>query len=336
MVHVSVHGGGCCGARHIHGFGAAEEGSPDLIDNALRQVDRFRMVEVILNGTQVNSRPMILRRLAERGFVLTAHYINGNHNSDNYVFQRCDNRRPLIDDQGNCVIPNWTGPVISPRLEGILPEVSRPDIVGHLYGVPAYAQGYTAPDLVRPVVEFTPRQGGALEGRVVWNGVDFAATDPSFINANTRPIGSLGTLRNYRSNDQYFIQWDNPADENASGENPDIYVNRRQFTVLTDEEALRHPAPPPPQEPHSHDEAPDWQAILESTNLAVDNTPFAPIVVFDPVVVFSTYHNVYRGGRRGAGYDSYAEAVDARRNDGRIDRRDVYSDGTVNWRGNAQ
>lgn len=118
MVQVNGHGGGCCGARHIRGFGDAENLNPDLINTAAAEVPLERMTEVILNGTQVRSYPNILARLANLGFVLDGHWINGNHHSHNYRFSRCDNRLPLD-------LAGWDGMVMSSGLQGRLPEVRR-------------------------------------------------------------------------------------------------------------------------------------------------------------------------------------------------------------------
>ena len=115
MVQVNSHGGGCCGARHLRGFGEAEQHNPDLINTAAATVPVQRMTEVILNGNQVRSYPAILERLANLGFVLDGHWINGNHNSHNYRFSRCDNRLPLD-------LAGWNGMVMSAGLHGRLPE----------------------------------------------------------------------------------------------------------------------------------------------------------------------------------------------------------------------
>lgn len=322
MVLVSNHGGSCCGARHIHGFSQREEDNPGSIDAAQAQVDRWRMTEVILNGTQVTSKPRTLQRLADLGYVLTAHYVNGNHNSDNYVFQRCDNRRPLIDAGGNCVIPGWTGSVITPRLSGELPTITA-----STGGDPTR---YLRPGLVREVLSHRESPLTRRGLRVVWNaardsGDEYASGHgPEF-----RPIGSLGTLRRCSFEDHYYIQWDNPDDRAAAGgENPSFYVNRCQFTVLTAGEARDNPRVLPPEAPvvvTRHDEAPDYQAVLETCGVVAEVREARA-----PAVVFATFHNVYRDGRVGAGYDSLDAALGARRGrNGRVLRRDIYSDGTT-------
>jgi hypothetical protein len=113
------HGGGCCGARHIHGFSDAENINPNLIDTVVATVPNMRMSEVILNGTQCAGYPNILNRLADLGYVLVGHYINGNHMSHNYVFHRCDRRLPLTN------LPfAWPGQIMTPGLTGDLPNVA--------------------------------------------------------------------------------------------------------------------------------------------------------------------------------------------------------------------
>jgi len=323
MVTISSHGGACCGARHLHSFGSREEERPQLIIAEQAKVDRWRMTEVILNGRQVESSPATLSQLADLGYVLTAHYVNGNHNSDNYVFQRCDNRRPLINARGECVIPGWTGAVITPRLEGQLETI--PAVVA---GDP---ERYLRPGLARPVVPFRPTDAAIPMGsRVVWNATrDSGNAHASGHGPDYRPRGSLGTLRRIEGGGDYFyIQWDNPADRCPSGENPTFYVNRCQFTVLTDEEARANPFVDPPADAafvSRHDEAPDFLAVLGTCGVVAEARE-----VPAPAVVFATFHNSYRDGRVGAGYNSLDDALGARRGrNGRVLRRDIYSDGTT-------
>lgn len=116
MVSMVNHGGHCCGARHLRGFGRAENANPNLINAAAQQVPDQRMTEVILNGTQVSQHPAVLQRLADLGFVLDGHWINGNHQSHNYRFSRCDDRRPLD-------LAGWNGMVMAPGLTGRLPQI---------------------------------------------------------------------------------------------------------------------------------------------------------------------------------------------------------------------
>lgn len=127
MVSVRAHGGNCCGAYHISGFGDDEERNPDLIDAAVAQCPAGRQLEAILNGTQVRSRPRTLQRLADLGFVLVGHTRNSNHDSHIYTFHRDDRREPLLEGP---LANRWNGMVITPGLNGTLPGVlaaPRPD-----------------------------------------------------------------------------------------------------------------------------------------------------------------------------------------------------------------
>lgn len=118
MPTLSNHGGGCCGARHIHTFNAGDNADPNRILRVVDTAPRTRRVEVILADYQVRDYPRITETLARLGFVLTDRYVNGNHGSQNYVFSRCDRRLPLTD------LPfQWRGMVASPHLHGNLPGV---------------------------------------------------------------------------------------------------------------------------------------------------------------------------------------------------------------------
>lgn len=120
MVTNKLHGGDCCGARHLFGFNRLEEEDPNLINRALAISPNERATEVILNDVQVANYPNILQRLSDLGFVLDGHWINGNHDSHNYRFTRCDNREPLE-------LPQWDavgGMVINAGLAGGLPPMN--------------------------------------------------------------------------------------------------------------------------------------------------------------------------------------------------------------------
>lgn len=76
-------------------------------------------------------------------------------------------------------------------------------------------------------------------------------------------------------------------------------------------------AAPPPQR---HEEA----EVLTERPAPIVVREVAPVEV---TVLFRTYHNVYRDGRVGAGYDTRDAALDGRRATGRIDRREYLSNG---------
>lgn len=375
MVTIRGHGGSCCGARHLAGFGAPEEANPDLISTAQAGADPQRMTEVILNGNQVANSPRTLQRLADIGYVLVGHYINGNHGSHNYVFHRCDARLPLIDARGNCVIPAWTGSVLTPRLEGNLPALTartagnradprylRPGLVGPPAYVPEnpirvgdrvrvnyptsrrHNNEFVVIRIVGPTAvmndggEFSftfgnlvnltrPPQPAPAGRRVVWAGREGHAPANSGHTAGRRPLGSLGTIHRAQGN-QFFIRWDNPADIDTV----DYFCNRNQITVLTDAQAAENPRVLPVADaafPATRHAVPaDWEAVVGAAGLPPRPVPAVEVPARE---VFATFHNVYRDGRRGAGYDTLVLARASRAVDGRVDRRGVFSDGTIVW-----
>lgn len=385
MVVVKTHGGSCCGARHLYGFGPDENRDTSRILTAQRQVPNTRMTEVILNGRQVEGYPNVLNRLATLGYVLVGHYVNGNHMSDNYVFHRCDRRRPLLNEDGSCVIPGWTGAVITPRMRGELPGIfDGPTTTGIRPARPEQIRE----DLIRPEVfndtnirigdrvrinsprsryhgqqatverlyhnwnrrAVTLSNGATISvnnvellnaphqtipvigKRVVWNATDPLGLRSSGIRRNVYQRGLLGTIQVVDLiNDRFYIKWDNlPANHNAT-----TYINRNQFTVLTDEEAAANPRREYPPEPeaevnHRHEEPEDWAPIMA---LLTGEQPEEPRA---PTVLHSTYHCVSRDGTRGAGFDEFGDAQDNLGRRTRIDRRDIMSDGTIRWEENIE
>jgi hypothetical protein len=122
------HGGQCCGARHLHNFGFQDktkdqwkeeikEASSGTLPGGMVALPYGRMVEIILNGSQVTTLPNLLEVLNDLGFVLSSAWYNHNHTpkTRNYQFTRCDDRLSLLS------VPQWNGMGISPTLEGELP-----------------------------------------------------------------------------------------------------------------------------------------------------------------------------------------------------------------------
>lgn len=81
--------------------------------------------------------------------------------------------------------------------------------------------------------------------------------------------------------------------------------------------------------------APRWTRRVRIENGVVGDDPPA-VVAPARTVVFSTFHNIYRDGRVGAGYDTLEHARRVRNGPGRIDRRDIYNDGTTQMVENVQ
>lgn len=88
-----VHGGGCCGSRHLSGFGSRDNASHQITHHL---TERGKRVVVILNQEQVENSPNVLNELARTGFVLTDRW-NNSSGSVCYSFTRCDERLPLAD-----------------------------------------------------------------------------------------------------------------------------------------------------------------------------------------------------------------------------------------------
>jgi hypothetical protein len=115
------HGGQCCGARHLHQFGfqdkTKDQWRQEIKDASSVGLPDGRMVEIILNGSQVTTLPNLLEVLNDLGFVLSSAWYNHNHTpkTRNYQFTRCDDRLSLLS------VPQWDGMVISPTVEGELP-----------------------------------------------------------------------------------------------------------------------------------------------------------------------------------------------------------------------
>ncbi len=133
MVARSNHGGACCGARHLFGFGTPEDDRPDYINERLREIDNDRHVDVKLNLSQMRGHTNIVQRLADLGFVMDAHFKNGNHDSHVFSFSRCDNRLPMTEAEFRRLGIRWPGQVISAGLTGRLTrhDTVEPGAEGH-------------------------------------------------------------------------------------------------------------------------------------------------------------------------------------------------------------
>lgn len=400
MVQVNGHGGRCCGARHLRGFGDAENRNPDLINDALADVPPERMTEVILNGTQVRSYPAVLERLANLGFVLDGHWINGNHGSHNYRFSRCDNRLPLD-------LAGWNGMVMSAGLHGRLPEVRLgrggarqrannhtpyihplPDwqrndaTVRHRYlaqivvmrngnrGIQAGARyRINSPRSRYHNQEFIALgQGGGgwdrnytIAFRDGATGIRFEISAANCVRVDGVPPeippgsnmreyvvgdrvqvvntwgeygrGLVGTVTAVINPTLVTIQFDTPNTATTNSATNYITIvdfDRQPDVPRTRPAAPRAPAERPVDPPQRHEEGP----APRGRGAAAVPPPPAPAAPPPARVILSTYHNVFRDGRRGAGYDTYNEAWENRGRRTRVDRRDIMSNGDIVWNEN--
>lgn len=375
MVRVSSHGGMCCGARHLFGFGAAEDANPGLINSALQDVPPERLAEIILNGDQVRQYPNILARLADLGFVLDGHWINGNHNSHNYRFSRCDNRLPLNLD-------NWNGMIMSPGLHGRLPPVPRDRTVNnngiahHLYVRPLLL-GTVENTRIRHnyLCELSAyRRNSSVGKRFRINSPRSRYNGQSYICIGRGPEGSLA-FRSPVTGRRFYIAQNNCVPVDARAGPPAVPEGNliREFQV-GDRVQLVHPWGAVPQGLVGtctrvlSEISVEIQFDTPGSNIVTSMTSYISIVDHEaqpdipreripppppepvrpapdpaphrhenPVfAVFSTFHCVSsRDGTRGAGFDTLEEACANLGKRTRVDRRDIMSQGDPVWVANV-
>lgn len=298
MVHISNHGGFCCGARHIHSFG-----TEDLLQNITQMHNLVasapdRLTEIILNRSQCRASPNLLAAMAARGFVLTTGFKNGNHDSDVFVFHRSD-RRLRLDNTERDFGFVWTGQLAQPTLHGNLDALVAPNApapqdtlqeqhrrVGamvydqflHLYPDDMLLQ-YSGPSQVRQGHIF-----GLRDRYANWQ--------------SARGINYHG-LRTLRVRDV------------TTGEDAELSLHSFQihrFTAAAPQPAL----PRPPLGNQTYATAANEQPRAEAER-----------------VVYTTHHNVYRDGRIGAGYPTTEEARDAAPRAAQRLTRNIYNTGRV-------
>lgn len=365
MVYLKNHGGSCCGAKHIHSFGEDVERTPETITDMVKTVMNGQAIEIILNGTQVAAKPRTLAKLAELGFVLDSHWRNGNHGrpllspqptdaelgSHCYRFTRADRRQALLDGPINGL---WNGMVISAGLSGNLLQMNSATAAGAThyvrplptvyrnirdeYGVQG---GIRAGDTVRVTNRASRRfdrtfrvlriSGDQRDVRVHMHDeierIDFSLYAASVIvtepGPDVRRLPRVGDRVQYLG---YSTRWHNGEYATITATGPTSYVVRfdrlptetidipTQYLFLPTENIVPLIAPPPPAAP------------LEAQRH--DNFLPEPVVQAEPVVLFTTFHNVYRDGQVGPGHETVAAARLLRVN-GRMDRKEYLSDGTT-------
>lgn len=396
MVQQRAHGGGCCGMKHISGFGPAENDDPNLIDAQVASCINGQGIEVVLNGNQVASYPRVMERLALLGFVLDGHWRNGNHGaqafrnaqqptenelgSHNYRFTRADRRQPLGEGP---IARRWAGMVLTPGLHGLLPMMARTggaanaheqalrthftrplarDYVslwrrGGGYGDPI---DFNANDVVRVTNrasrrfdrEFTVlRVTGNNWDRRVHMHDDQVNRDFQLTISSVRLVrrgegvvpqmvrGEVGQRVQYCGHGVWSNNWNNgeygtivtagwpyltitfDRFQNAPQGHRLQNVHAQYLVLRDDVDAVPRIDLPPAME------IPAPVAQLHEEAEVLTERPREEAVEPAPTVLFRTYHNVYRDGRTGAGYDSYAAARDARGRDGRVDCREYLSNG---------
>jgi len=301
MVNISNHGGSCCGARHVHGFGTV-----DALNNIAQMHNLVasapdRLTEIILNRTQCRASPNLLAAMAARGFVLTTGFKNGNHDSDVFVFHRSD-RRLRLDNTERDFGFVWEGQLAQPTLHGNLDAL--------------VATNPPAP------------QGGQLqehyrrEGSQVYD--QFLRYYPndmllSYVGPSQARQGHIFGLRDGYAN------WQSARSYNyrglrtllvrdvTTGEDAELSIQSFQIHRFT------APAPPPPPPPPLGNQRYATAAVEAGA---------APAAI-EERVVYTTFHNVYRDGRIGAGYPTTEEARDASPRAAQRLTRNIYNTGRV-------
>lgn len=291
MVNISNHGGSCCGARHIYGFGVV-----DALNNIAQMHNLVasapdRLTEIILNRSQCRASPNLLAAMAARGFVLTTGFKNGNHDSDVFVFHRSD-RRLRLDNTERDFGFEWTGQLAQPTLHGNLDALvatNAPALQGGLLehyrrvGAPVHDQFlhlYPNDMLLCYVGPSQARQGhifGLRDGYANWQ-----------------------SARSYNHHGIRTLVRDVTTGEDAELSIQSFQIHR--FTA-----AAPQPAPPPPP---------------------LGNQRYATAAI-EERVVYTTFHNVYRDGRIGAGYPTSQEAQDASPRAAQRLTRNIYNTGRV-------
>lgn len=344
------HGGHCCGAGHIYGFGDAEERDPDLIDAALAQVPSGRDTNVMLNLTQMRSRPNTIQRLADRGFVLTGHFINDNHGSHVFQFSRADKRLAFDAQSLRELGVTWPGMVISETLEGTMPNLPArpappPNGGRHAVRQAVYYRSVEHIDGPEGVGgRYRIREGAdrvMIGNHYLWAGltgtcaqiVGRGAMDAIYLDVNWPAPQRWVAGERYRINSPRSRRHEQVFELIRTTR--DYYGNRKavfrdidgEFEISQDNvvflpgEAVEPPAPPPIPE-------------MRHRNRQVLVRPE------EPRVVASLWANHYRTtGRSNTRFGSYDAAVERRTAGARgvtVDRLDIMADGTEIWHENVE
>lgn len=302
MVSLSSHGGLCCGARHIHGFGTedCERNIQELHNRVASVADR--LTEVILNRDQCQRSPNLLAAMAERGFVLTTGFKNGNHDSDVFVFHRSD-RRLRLDNTERDFGFRWNGQIAEPSLHGNLQplttvNVNNPD---NPLVIPEQYTRFNSPVFRIYLHQYPTRMVLRYAGPAdhlngsTW---EIPAVYRSWSHAFTRTPSGYPALR---------------VRNRFTGELKDLAMSSLRIEEFT---------APPAQQPE-----PAAPINLGNQRYQVGDPRVQPAA--EERIVYTTYHNVYRDGRIGAGYPTSEEARNAApRTLNRLTRH-IYSTGRV-------
>jgi len=294
--------------------------------------------------------------------VLPENPSEGQLGSHCYRFTRMDRRKDLLSGPLQGL---WNGMVMTPGLTGLLPPLGPQGSPRAHYtrpvpaGLPTVFVRGGGDEVTLPAgttVRVTNRNSRRFgrdftilrhyDGRYVFfdqgENVKFSLVRDSFeVLARSaaplprRPV--VGDRVQYIGQTAYSGNWNNGEYATVTGVNwPNVSVtfdrtpedlNRvihaRYFKMPTENIVpLMQPPVLAAIANQRHEEAEVFLAAAPNPAPAPEVVPAAPIILF------RSYHNIYRDGRVGAGYDTYLLARDARGRDGRIDLREMLSDGT--------
>lgn len=296
MVNISNHGGSCCGARHVHGFGTGD--SPLNITQMHNHVASApdRLTEIILNRNQCRSSPDLLAAMAARGFVLTTGFKNGNHDSDVFVFHRSD-RRLRLDNTERDFGFVWNGQLASPTLHGNLDALVA--TVAAATGIPPI---YTnrGSRLYNQYISRYPRQMVLR-----YDGPAVHLRNTTFRLPELAPGWAQVLSRLDRYTPDLRVRQD------VTGDLKKLAMS--SFVIEQFGEAAEPQQAPP----------------LGNQRYATAANEAGAAPAAAERIVYTTHHNVYRDGRIGAGYPSSEEARNAAPRAAQRLTRNIYNTGRV-------
>lgn len=284
----------CCGGKVIQGFTGPEEEVLNSFLNALHAWGNNRyLLKFVLNQDQIRRYPRVLEAAANAGFVISATWVNGGHNSNLVEFQRARFRRRSIREEAERM--GWQGQLIQPTMIGELPAITNPPPRNAVRAANQWRTDGRGNRIVlgdRVIVTSQRSQFRRRFGQVVHFSMNWEGTGVNRVFVHIRIEDSGSVIR---------LVAGSVAKVNENG-------------VLIEPTAQEEPQRPQ----YLYDERP----VIETED--------APQQA-ERTVVFSTYHNFFRDGRTGGGFDTLEEAIAAAPLCYNQRRRDIYSDGTVEW-----
>lgn len=284
----------CCGGKVIQGFTGPEEEVLNSFLNALHTWGNSRyLLKFVLNQDQIRRYPRVLEAAANAGFVISATWVNGGHDSDLVEFQRARFRRRSIREEAELM--GWQGQLIQPTMIGELPAITNlppriAALAANLRRRDGRGNRITHGD--RVIVTSQRSRYHRLFGRITHFSTNWEGTGVNRTFVHIHIEGSGDVIR---------LVAGSVAKVNENG-------------VLIEPIAQEEPRGPQ----YLYDERPV---------IATEDAPQQA----ERTVVFSTYHNFFRDGRTGGGFDTLEEAIAVAPLCYNQRRRDIYSDGTVEW-----